>query len=115
MERRSFIKGIFGGVAATGLIIKASAEDITKFASSNPEGTGVVSVADDPVHVSGAFMQTGEVLYSHDGKPVGVFTGYETKAHMVDMASMNDNMSQFIVNTREVRGHFIVQGIYRGR
>lgn len=70
MDRRRFLGGVFGGVAASGLIIKATGEDIAQFTNGLEVGAPVMSGAVDTQGPPYAYP--GELLFNHKGQPVAV-------------------------------------------
>ncbi len=69
MERRGFISGLFGGVTAAGLIVKATQADLEAFAS--PLKANAPIVLDTP---RSATTTVGEHLYNSRGELVAVVT-----------------------------------------
>jgi hypothetical protein len=74
MERRSFLRGVFGGVTASGLILSASPKEIEAFAAPlEPKQPLVV----DPVQAfTRQTIEIGEHLYNERGECVAVTTGF---------------------------------------
>jgi hypothetical protein len=70
MERRGFLKGLFGGVTSAGLIIAAKPADIAAFTAplATKEPLIIDSPAIDPA------IGAGEHLYNSRGECVGIVT-----------------------------------------
>ena len=67
MERRGFLKGMFGGVTAAGVIVAASMEDIAAFA--NPLTRNEPVFLDAP---RSSMVDMGEELYNANGEIVAL-------------------------------------------
>jgi len=70
MDRRGFLQGVFGGVAASGLIVSATMQEIKAFAA--PLRTGDPVVLDGAVSRAGA--SAGQHLYNEHGELVAIVT-----------------------------------------
>lgn len=69
MDRRSFLRGTFGGVAAGGILIAAADTDLAAFAAATRPGTPLEAVGppEGPV-----LPQLGHVVFNSDHQPIGV-------------------------------------------
>lgn len=82
MERRNFIKGVFGGVAAGALIVNASDAEVLEFA--NPLKIG------DPIQTAvtpnrgDLMVRSGEVVFNSEGKIIGVITDVRVSTQYID-------------------------------
>lgn len=103
MERRSFLKGVFGGVAAGGLIIQASSSDVSEFASGVEKGAPLVS-AFQKTDLS-PMPEPGEFVYNHQGVILGVISRIDTSISTHDVTGTGEEYQRLIpaVMTRELR------------
>ncbi len=70
MERRSFLRGIFGGVTAAGLIVKATPADVEAFAAPLQPKEPLL-IGPPPLSI----LDVGECLYNAEGEQVAIVTG----------------------------------------
>lgn len=93
MDRRSFIKGTFGGVAAGGLILAATPSDIAAFTSSGIEkGAEMVST---PLPMAPVPAE-GHILFNSKGDPVAVITHIKWNRNPVDVSLAGDSYSTYM-------------------
>lgn len=85
MERRSFLKGVFGGATAGGILITACQADVDAFVATVKKNDKIVS---SPLMVSGGGFPLGMVLYDHLGRPVAIVES--TSREMEDVTSIYD-------------------------
>lgn len=69
MERRGFIRGLFGGIVGSGIVVTASPEEIAQFASPLSAGAPIVAEAPDVMPVG-----CGDHLYNDRGELVAIVT-----------------------------------------
>jgi hypothetical protein len=85
MERRGFLKGLFGGVTSAGLIVTATPQEIEAFAS--PLKKHAPLVLDQPsVSVTGS----GEHIYNSRGEVVGIITEVTVMRNHLEVTSDRD-------------------------
>ena len=72
MERRNFLRGVFGGVAAGGLILKATDADVAHFAS----GLGMGSPVEAAYNIKPGIAELGNFVYDHKGAILGVISDF---------------------------------------
>lgn len=87
MNRRTFLEGVFGGVAASGVIIQASRADIEAFASPLANGTPIVVERAPDIPVA----NVGQHLYNQHGECVAIVTSIDIRR---TMESYDDGMFQ---------------------
>lgn len=76
MERRGFLRGLFGGIVGGGVIVAASDEEVARFASP--------LVADDPMVLEApqiADVSCGDHLYNERGELVAIVTNIHIGGH----------------------------------
>jgi hypothetical protein len=83
MERRGFLKGMFGGVTAAGLVIAANPAEIEAFASPLVRDAPLVLDAAPVVGVPGV----GEHLYNSRGELVAIINEIRVSTDTVDVSS----------------------------
>lgn len=88
MDRRSFLKGTFGGIAAGGIIIAATDADIATFASVTPEGKEV-DIA--PLLQPGAWAQVNDYVYNERGHIIGLVKHVQFDRQMIDVSRWQDS------------------------
>lgn len=86
MDRRNFLQGVFGGVAATGLIIAAKPNDIEAFAG--PLRKGAPLLLDKPT-VNPKVVTFGEHLYNSRGEVVAYVTDISVIAEKLDVTGFS--------------------------
>ena len=93
MERRNFLKGLFGGVTAAGLVVMAKPEEIKAFASPLKRDAPVMIAAPQPVkHVSRTLnIAPGQMLFDSAGKPVAVVQSLDLTRGVVDTTTFGSN------------------------
>lgn len=87
MERRSFIKGVFGGVTAGGIILASGEDDIAAFVSQVQRNEPMVACP-EPLGVSQ--VAPGEMLFNHLGRPVAIIREVQWHADVQTIAKMSD-------------------------
>lgn len=89
MERRNFLKGVFGGVTAGGILLR----------TPEPETFAGILAPETPLIVAPndyfAGVDLGHILFNQDGKPVAVITEIATEMSRVDMNRAGDNWTTF--------------------
>lgn len=95
MDRRSFLRGTFGGVVAGGIIVAASDAEIAKFAS------GVIP--ETPIDLSPkpndeVWAQMGEWVYNHKGQIIGVVNDIEVSDKPVGITSFANPHSEVMMS-----------------
>jgi hypothetical protein len=103
MKRRGFLQGIFGGVAATGLIVSASPNEIEAFAAPLKFGDPVVM--DQPLTA-----EVGEHLYNSRGEMVAIVTSITVTAPAIDVTSWADTYSTYVQGHPEVEIRAVGRG-----
>jgi hypothetical protein len=73
IERRGFLKGLFGGVTSAGLIIAATPKEIEAFAAPLVKDAPVTLLQEPPRWRNGP-STTGEILYNDRGEAVAIIT-----------------------------------------
>jgi hypothetical protein len=89
MNRRGFLQGIFGGVAATGLIVAAKPSEIEAFTGTLTKGAPLV--LDRPVDRGLQVVEAGEHLYNARGELVAIITDLNVSREIVDVTSFSDD------------------------
>lgn len=90
MERRGFLKGIFGGITAGGLLLKASPEDVQALAPAEDEPLIV-----QPQRIRGVHQACGDVLYNALGEAVAVVTDVRSSRGYIDVTNFGDTNKVF--------------------
>jgi len=85
MDRRGFLKGVFGGVTAAGVIVAASPADIAAFASPLVREAPVV--LDVPTK---APAESGEHLYNAAGELVAIIDSFNIRRQTIDVTMAGD-------------------------
>lgn len=112
MERRSFLKGLFGGIAGGGAVILASDQEIALF-GKNDIGT---PVAASMLQAEPAFKplpaEMGHFLYNAYGMPVGVLWSLEASPRSyVNVTTRDDDFERWEpTGIREATGTFRILG-----
>lgn len=107
MNRRSFLKGTFGGVTAAGLVIAGADTDLSAFASSMKVGepmVGAGEVVDSPA------PELGTILFNSEGQPVCVVESYRYSVNEIDATPMGSSVRVMMPGTREIRLTAVVMG-----
>ena len=84
MERRSFLRGVFGGVTAGGIILAAPAKELEAFAAP--------LVANQPLIIdpmSDLDVGIGQRLYNEHGESVAVVTAFHVKPEFVHFRGLH--------------------------
>lgn len=112
MERRGFLKGVFGGITAAGLIVAAKPEEIAAFAS--PLARDVPILVDVPT-VKREGLYSGEHLYNADGECVAVITEIRAHSPAINVTSAFDDIERYMAGlpTVEIRARGVSQ-VYLG-
>ena len=89
MDRRSFLKGTFGGVAAAGaLIVTATPAEVSEFASKTLVGA---PIAASELEEKGANIPSiGEIVFDSHGNPLGVVHSMDIQREMLDITDSSD-------------------------
>lgn len=91
MERRGFLKGLFGGVAAGGLIVAAKPEEIAAFAGGVQPGDAVAVQVPSAVD-----LQAGSPLYNGKGELVAHVRTINVRREMEDVTPRGATNTHFI-------------------
>lgn len=86
MQRRGFLKGLFGGVTAAGLLVTASPQEIEAFASP--------LVKDSPILLDEQPRQPssiGQHLYNENGELVAFVTSIDVHVERIDVTTGSDS------------------------
>lgn len=107
MDRRNFLKGTFGGVAAGGIIIAAGIPDTQAFVEQVKIG--------DPVAAALAPTDTtwpgiGQMVYNHLGQPVGVVSNFQLNVEPIDVTCSGDEYRSFTAGTRSLVFEVVATG-----
>lgn len=86
MERRGFLKGLFGGITSAGVLIAASPAEIEAFASPLVKDAPVI--LDVPPKV---MVEPGEHLYNAKGELVAIVTQITSKMEPEDVTLAGDS------------------------
>lgn len=92
MERRSFLKGVFGGVTAAGVVVAASQAEIAAFASPLVKDAPIVLDVPSANPAIGA----GEHLYNASGDLVAVVRSVSFHVDKIDVTSFGDTNSVYV-------------------
>lgn len=109
MDRRGFLKGAFGGVAAGGIVIAAAGADIEAFVSKVKKGDAVGAAATTNSG-SCTLPSAGEFVFNHNGLPIGIVEGYTSSSCIIDASSFGDTHSQLISGIGTVKMSVMVAG-----
>lgn len=102
MERRGFLKGLFGGITSAGLIVTATPAEIEAFAQPLKKDEPIDLRRQAPVGV----VSPGETLYNALGEQVAVITGIDISTPHVDITSyLGDQREFFIAGPRHIKIH----------
>lgn len=94
MDRRDFLKGTFGGLAAGGIVIASSTADIAAFASEVPIGAPVG--LNSNVGPFTQLAQYGDMVYNAKGQPIGVIRDIRVRRNMEDISSVTDSYQRIV-------------------
>lgn len=94
MERRGFIRGVFGGITSAGLLIGGARDEIEAFAAPLVKQAPLV-IDIEPLQRSGPIGH-GEHLYNSRGELVAVVTAVHLTRAPVEVTSAFDNNRLFI-------------------
>lgn len=107
MERRDFIKGIFGGIVGSSVIVQATDAEIAKFATGVKEGDPVVSSKFD---TNATQMSEGEFVYDKNGRVLGIFIGYTQTTEVFDATQEGEPFTRSVRGLTHTEGKFVVAG-----
>jgi hypothetical protein len=85
MDRRGFLQGLFGGIAAGGVIVTATPEEVRAFATGAREGDPVL--LDQPAQ--GGVVEMGQHLYNARGEVVALITEIVIGRDVVDVTTFH--------------------------
>lgn len=102
MERRGFLKGLFGGVTAAGLIVAAGPKEIAAFASPLVKDAPVMLDVPTP---KPAFVGFGEHLYNSVGELVAIVSGIDVSMDKVETTMFGDYNSKFVAGRTRISIH----------
>jgi hypothetical protein len=91
MERRGFLKGLFGGVTAAGLIVRANPSDLEAFASP--------LVKDAPMLVAppvAEIPELGERLYNADGVCVAIVKRVTVTREQIEATTWGSDQKVYV-------------------
>lgn len=108
MDRRRFLGGVFGGVAASGLIIKATGDDIAQFANGLEVGAPMMSGAVD-TQGGPPCAYPGELLFNHKGQPVAVVESIRIDVEPIGYAG-NSGFTEYVPGLRTIRITAVTSG-----
>lgn len=97
MERRGFLKGLFGGVTSAGLVIAASQSDIEAFAS--PLVRDAPLLLDRPAV---APARCGEHLYNASGELVAIITELTLTRDPIEVTHAWDDKTMYVPGRLEI-------------
>lgn len=101
MDRRSFLKGTFGGVSAAGaLILTATPADVAKFATETPLGTPVASSTLQTKEFG--LPDYGEFVFNSQGMPIGVVTSINMYQDSVDVTMSHHENRQYMPGLKRI-------------
>lgn len=107
MDRRSFLRGTFGGVVAGGVIVTASDADILKFATTiKPD----MPVDLNPQYEAHAWARFGEIVLNSKGQPIGVIRNIEANTDPVSIQSFGSEFTTHIPGVKNVIYTVIASG-----
>lgn len=104
MFRRSFLKGVIGGVTSAGLVVAATPREIEAFASAVGDGPvvldagrplGISAIASAQEAISG--VHVGQALYNERGDLVACVTKLVTRRDQSFDVTLFDNTSKTYV------------------
>lgn len=94
MDRRSFLKGAFGGVVAGGLILQATDAEVAAFA--NPLKRDEPLIVDTPAQPNtDGFPIVGKHLYNEHGEMVALVTEVVVTNNVIDVTTLRDSYRVF--------------------
>lgn len=107
MDRRSFLKGTFGGVVAGGVIVAATDADIKAFATHiTPDMPMDVS----PQYEAHAWARFGEVVYNERRQPIGIVRNIEVNNNPISVQSFDSGFVQFMPGLKNVQYTVLASG-----
>lgn len=103
MDRRGFLKGVFGGVTAAGLVVAASPDEIRAFTQPLASHAPLM-LAPVPKQQG---IDLGEHLYNAKGELVAVVTAVNIYHDRLDVTSASDQGARFISGLMhvDIRAH----------
>ncbi len=81
MDRRSFLKGTFGGVVAGGVIVVATDADIKAFATNLPPDSVVQTAVTGPAT---PMPELGHIVFDSEHRPLGVISRTDVSCEKLD-------------------------------
>ncbi len=97
--RRGFLKGVFGGITAAGLVVLASEADVAAFARV---GTGApVAVAAAPVW-DGVVPGFGDTLYDAHGRKVAIVTGLRQRSVPIEVTAFGEANQVYVAGATDL-------------
>lgn len=100
MDRRNFLKGTFGGVAAGGIVIAAGLPDTQAFVEQVKIGDPVAAAI---TPIGAEWPNIGEVVFNHLGQPIGVVSRWESYVEKIDVTSAQDTYHSHIAGRRTTK------------
>jgi hypothetical protein len=97
VERRNFLKGVFGGVTAAGLIVTAGPSEIAAFASPLVRDAPIVLDA-SPVST----VKPYENLYNSRGELVAIVRRVDISREMIDVTQYDMTSQMYIQGQRHI-------------
>ena len=99
MERRGFLNGLFGGIAAGGLIVQATPGEVQAFAAplrhGAPIGLDAIPTAVRPI-------DTGQELFNSQGELVAYIQSIDARIPRINVTSVGSRYEDFIAGPPEV-------------
>jgi hypothetical protein len=94
MNRRGFLKGVIGGVTATGLVVTASADEIAAFAAPLKHDSPVM--VDVPSPPAEQMPPDWTHLYNSSGQLVALVKDVKVNTPRIEVTSAFDNNRLYI-------------------
>jgi len=93
MERRGFLKGVFGGITAAGLIVAAKPDEIAAFASPLVKDAPMVL---DAAPLPSTMPSAGEHLYNARGELVAMVSAIHYTRDAIETTRASDTYRQYV-------------------
>jgi hypothetical protein len=103
MNRRGFLSGLFGGVTAAGLLVKATPADLDAFVNDLP-AKAPINLTPLPYNSDGPrTVRPGQHLFDEHGALIAIVTGVRADYERVDVTTVSDLNKIFIPGTLHLR------------
>lgn len=107
MDRRNFLRGTFGGVAAGGIIIASGIPDTQAFMESVKIGDPVAAAAPQP---GAEWPDMGDLVFNYKGQPIGVVSDYNLRKESIRVTQAGDEYDVYAPGMRTLTYTVVATG-----